>query len=47
MSFENYLLIATTTAIDDDVPDELLPLFISQNAARMAHLSSDMMEGWI
>ncbi len=47
MSFEDYFLFATTTAIDADVPDELLPLFISDNAAQMAHLSSDMMEGWI
>jgi hypothetical protein len=44
MSFEDYLLFATTTAIDSDVPDELLPIFISDNAARMAHMSSDTME---
>ena len=41
MSFEDYLLFATTTAIDADIPDELLPLFISDNAALRAHLSSD------
>ena len=43
MSFEDYLLFATTAAMDADVPYELLPLFISDNAARMAHLSSDTM----
>lgn len=42
MNFEDYLLFATTSAIDADVPDELLPLFISDNAAMMAHMSSDM-----
>ena len=43
MSFEDYLLFATTSAIDNDVPDELLPLYISNNAAMRAHLSSDTM----
>lgn len=43
MNFEDYLLFATTAAMDADVPDELLPVFISDNAARMAHLSSDSM----
>lgn len=43
MSFEDYFLFAATSAIDADVPDELLPLFISDNAALMAHLSSDTM----
>ncbi|MBK9440757.1 MAG: hypothetical protein IPN53_05320 [Comamonadaceae bacterium] len=49
MSFEDYLLFAATSAIDSDVPDELLPLFISDNAARMAHLSSDTMDNaaWV
>ena len=46
MSFEDYLLFATTSAIDADVPDELLPLFISDNAALMAHLSSDLAGNW-
>lgn len=41
MNFEDYLLFAATSAIDADVPDELLPLFISDNAALMTHLSSD------
>ena len=43
MSFEDYLLFAATTAIDADIPDELLPLFISDNAALRAHLSPDTM----
>ncbi len=43
MSFEDYLLFATTSALDADVPDELLPLYISDNAALRAHLSSDTM----
>lgn len=49
MSFEDYFLFATTSAIDADVPDELLPLFISDNAALRAHLSSDTMgsSAWI
>lgn len=42
MSFEDCLLFATTSAIDNDVPDELLPLYISDNAAMRAHMSSDM-----
>jgi hypothetical protein len=41
MSFEDYLLFATTAALDADVPDELLPMFISDNAALMAHLPPD------
>lgn len=47
MSFEDYLLFATTSAIDNDVPDELLPLYISDNAARMAHLPLDMAGLWV
>ena len=47
MSFEDYLLFAANNAIDNDVPDELLPLFISDNAARMAHMSSDMADLWV
>lgn len=43
MNFEDYLSYATTTAMDADVPDELLPLFISDNAALMVHMSSDTM----
>ena len=43
MNFEDYFLFATNAAMDADVPDELLPLFISDNAARLAHLSSDTM----
>lgn len=46
MSFEDYLLFATTSAIDADVPDELLPLFISDTAALRAHLSSDFAGNW-
>ena len=40
-------LFAATSAIDADVPDELLPLFISDNAALRAHCSSDMAGNWI
>ena len=47
MSFEDCLLYAATSAIDNDVPDELLPLYISDNAAMRAHLSSDMAGFWI
>ena len=47
MSFEDYFLFAATSAIDADVPDELLPLFISDNAALRAHWSSDMAGNWI
>ena len=47
MSFEDCLLFATTAAIDADVPDELLPLFISDNAALRAHMSSDTMDRWV
>ena len=46
-TFEDYLLFAANSAIDADVPDELLPLFISDNAAMMAHFSSDMAGVWI
>lgn len=42
MTFEDYLLFATQSAIDADTPDELLPLTIMDNAAMMAHMSSDM-----
>jgi hypothetical protein len=41
MSFEDYLLFAATSAIDADVPDDLLPQFICDNAALRAHMSSD------
>ena len=46
MNFEDYLLFATTSAIDADVPDELLPLFISDNAALRAHISPDLAGVW-
>ena len=47
MNFEDYLLFATTAAMDADVPDELLPLFISDNAAMMAHISPDLAGAWV
>lgn len=47
MNFEDYLLFATTSALDAKVPDALLPIFICDNAAMMAHMSSDMAGTWI
>lgn len=43
MSFDDCLLFATVSALDSDVPDELLPLYISDNAALAARQSSDTM----
>ena len=41
MSFTDYLTFAVAN-IDDDTPDELLPLTLMDSAAMMAHLSTDM-----
>mgnify|MGYP000889841492 FL=1 len=42
-TFEDYLSFATVAALDAEVPDELLPLTIMDNAAMMAHMSADML----
>jgi len=41
MNFDDYVLFAAVSAIDADVPDELLPLTIMDNAARVMCMSSD------
>ena len=46
MSFSDYLTFAVQN-IDDDLPDELLPMAIYDNAAMAAHLSSDAVGVWV
>ena len=44
MTFEDSFLFAAVSAMDhdDDLQQDLLPLYISDTAAIMAHRSSDM-----
>lgn len=44
MTFEDSFLFAAVTALDndDDLPHDLLPLYICDTATIMAHRSSDM-----
>jgi hypothetical protein len=44
MTYEDSFLVAALSAMDhdDDLPQDLLPLYISDTAAIMAHRSSDM-----
>jgi hypothetical protein len=49
MSFTDYLSIAVQN-IDDDLPDNLLPLTLMDSAAMAAHMSASDMAGaqiWI
>ncbi len=49
MNFEDYVLFAAVSANDTDVPDQLWPTTIFDNAAMMAHLSPDSVgtQAWI
>ena len=44
MTFEDSFLVAAMYAMDhdEDLPQDLLPLYISHTATIMAHRSSDM-----
>ena len=42
-TFEDYLSFATVAALDADLPDELVPLIVMDNAAMMANMSADML----
>lgn len=41
MSFEDCIAVAAHHISDWDVPSELLPLTLTNEAARLAHLDSD------
>ncbi len=46
MSFEEAVLSAATSALDWDLPAELLPLTISNEAAFLAKVTPEQACGW-